>query len=73
MFFNTLGTLPRLFLSPHLLSREVRKFKPGESDPLPDGSAGGLNAAARPGDRKYVKSAADDFSLFLVPKYPVSV
>lgn len=34
--------------SPLLLSREVRKFKPGESDPLPDGSAGGLNAAARP-------------------------
>ena len=32
----------------NLLRREVRKFKPGESEPLPEGSAGGLNAAARP-------------------------
>ena len=33
----------------NLLRSEVRKFKPGESEPLPEGSAGGLNAAARPG------------------------
>ena len=34
----------------NLLRSEVRKFKPGESEPLPEGSAGGLNAAARPGE-----------------------
>ena len=32
----------------NLLRSEVRRFKPGESEPLPEGSAGGLNAAARP-------------------------
>ena len=36
----------------NLLRREVRKFKPGESEPLPDGSAGGLNAAARPEEER---------------------
>ena len=36
----------------NLLRREVRKFKPGESEPLPEGSAGGLNAAASPEKRK---------------------
>ena len=46
----------------NLLRSEVRKFKPGESDPLPEGSAGGLNAAARPGEGVLAKEIILEWS-----------